>query len=234
VKRIQVMTETVLGRLVLTVCLCAGASGCATRRGAGANEAPRDPLHVPLALRGANTVVRIEFPSGRQTITPGQFQKDEVCYLTAAQFRIDCYTDGSSLNLGPMDSNELLTDNPGWNLQPAEEDEPGRQMLQIGAVLALVAGSVDRLPSTLADYIQAPGPHMNEALDLVEALLTEDKVRLAGYARGGNFNVTVELSDAGRVKLESALDEMGESAAGVQQVRALRRGRTKTRLRVVR
>src|SRR5206468_12296486 len=105
-------------------------------------------------------------------------------------------------NLGPTDSNELLTDNPGWNLQPADDkDEQGREMMQIHAVLTLVAGSVDRLPATLVDYLQSPGRHLSEATDLAEALLTEDKVQIAGHARGGNFNVTVELSDAGREKL---------------------------------
>jgi hypothetical protein len=223
------MTARKFGWLVLTACvICAAGGGCASHHKSRADVASDDPLHVPLALRGENTVMRIEFPSGRQTISPGQFHKDEVCYLTAGRFRIECFTDGSTLTLGPTDSNDILTDNPGWNLQPAEDDEQGRQMLQISAVLVLVAGSVDRLPATLSEYIQNPGQHLTEALDLAESLLTDDKVQLPGFARGGNFSVTVQLSDAGREKLEDALDEVGESAAGLREVKA-RRGKTSSR-----
>lgn len=176
-------------------------------------------MHIPLALQGENTIIKIDLPGGVQNIEPGQFQQGEVCYMAAGKFRIDCYNDSSSLNLGPTDSSDLLTDNPGWNLRPAEDDEQGRQLMQTYGVLTLVAGSVDRLPATLADYIQSPGTHLTEALDLTEALLTQDHVRLPGYAHGGNFNVTVQLSDAGREKLEDALDEAGNSGGDLQLAR---------------
>jgi hypothetical protein len=213
--------ERRLVRLALAACVaCAAVSGCTTGHDPGAKHASADALHVPLALRGENTILRIEFPSGVQNISPGQFQQDEVCYMNAGKFRIDCYNDSSSLNLGPTDSNDLLTDNPGWKLEPAGDDEQGRQLLKVYSVLTLVAGSVDRLPATLADYIQSPGAHLTEALDLTEQLLTEDQVRLTGFARGGNFNVTVQLSDDGREKLQDALDEAGDSGGNFQLVRA--------------
>jgi hypothetical protein len=218
-----------LGRFALGLSLAwAGMGGCAAEDHPDAKNAWRDSMHVPLAVRGENAVIRLEFPTGKQTIDPGQFQKDEVCYLKAGEFRIDCFTDGSLLTLGPTDSNDLLTDNPGWNLEPVEEDERARQMMQISAVLALVAGSVDRLPATLSVYIQSPGQHLTQALDLTEKLLTEDRVQLDGFARGGRFKVSIELSDAGREKLEGALDEAGDAPGGVQQVRDLaRRARKK-------
>jgi len=215
------MRGTKLGRWALATCLaCAAANGCTTSHDPSARQsASGATLHIPLALQGENTIMKIEFPSGVQKIEPGQFQHDEVCYMTAGKFRIDCYNDSSSLNLGPTDSNDLLTDHPGWKLQPALDDEPGGRLLRVYAILTLVAGSVDRVPATLADYIQVPGTHLTEALDLTEALLTQDPVRLPGYARGGNFNVTVQLSDAGREKLEDALDEAGESGGDLQRVR---------------
>ena len=84
----------------------------------------RDPgVPIPLAIRGQSTVVRITFPDRDEKIEPGQFQRDEICYLEAGDFRIDCYTDGSSLNLGPSDSSDLLTDNPMYGLAPAKADE---------------------------------------------------------------------------------------------------------------
>jgi len=223
------MKGTKFGRIAVAGFLCAGAFGCATTHAPHDKNAAHDSLHVPLALRGDDVIVQIDLPNGKQTISPGEFQKDEICYMSAGQFRIDCYKDGSSLNLGPTDSNDLLLDNPGSNLQPADdEDEDGRRLLQISSVLMLVAGSIDRLPGTLSDYIQNPGQHMAEALDLTESLLTQDKVRFAGYAHGGNFNVTVELTDAGREKLEDALDEAGESNAGLQQVIVRRPARLPT------
>ncbi len=103
--------------------------------------------------------------------------------------------------------------------EPALDDPQGRQLMQVYAVLTLVAGSIDRLPATLADYIQTPGTHLTEALDLTEELLTRDQMKLQGFARGGNFNVTVQLSDAGREKLQDALDEAGNVGGDFQMVR---------------
>ena len=216
------MRGTKLGWLALAVGLaCAATGGCVTNKShESAARHAAGAIHLPLALQGENTIMKIELPSGTQKIEPGEFQHDQICYMTAGKFRIDCFSDGSSLNLGPNDSNDLLTDNPGWKLQPAEDDEQGRQLMQMYAVLTLVAGSVDRLPATLADYIQNPGTHLTEALELTEALLTEDTVRMPGYARGGNFNVTVQLTDAGREKLEDALDEAGDSGGNLQMVLA--------------
>jgi len=208
------------GRRLMLMLVCAGLVGCATDHDPVVRHSlALTTMHLPLALQGENTVMKIELPSGEQRIEPGQFQHDEVCYMSAGKFRIDCFGDGSALNLGPTDSNDLLTDVPGWKLQPALDDERARQALQMYAVLTLVAGSVDRLPATLADYIQVPGTHLTEALDLTEELLTKEQLKLRGFARGGNFNVTVQLSDAGREKLEDALDEAGDSGGQLQMVR---------------
>ena len=201
--------------------LATAAGGCAHDPSAQDPHANPARHHgaIPLALRGENTVLRLDFPAGKQTINPGQFQHDEICYLNAGDFRIDCFPDGSSLNLGPTDSTDLLTDVPGWALEPADDqDVQGSQFLHLSALLSLIAGSVDRLPAALSDYIKNPGPHLSQAMDLTEKLLNDPRIELNGYARGGNFHVVVELSDAGREKLEAALDEVGETPGELQWV----------------
>jgi hypothetical protein len=201
--------------------LCTVLSGC-TREiivNAGATAASKD-YPVPMSLRGQYTVLKIDFPKGKQTIQPGQFTHDEICYLKTGNFRIDCNTDGSSLNLGLNDSTDLLTDNAAWNLAPADgNDKQGEQALQSYAIIALVAGSVDRLPGALSDYLQNPGQHLTQALELTGRLLSEKQIQFEGFARGGNFTVTVELNDSGREKLLDGLDEIGETGGDMRFVR---------------
>ena len=207
--------------------LTASLAGCAhdrTTTDAGPSPAREAGVPIPLAIRGQSTVLRITFPDRDERIEPGQFQRDEICYLEAGDFRIDCYTDGSSLNLGPSDSSDLLTDNPMYGLAPAKADErDAATAMKLYGVLFLVGGSVDRLPATLADYLQSPGLHLNEAIALTDALLNQKSVRFIGHARGGNFVVTVELTDEGRDKLEDALDEIGEPTGPNEMVRRVLR-----------
>jgi len=173
---------------------------------------------IPLALSGQDTLVRLAFSRHDQTVEPGQFQKDELCYLKAGEFRIDCYSDGSSMNLGPTDSNDLLTDNPMWIIGPADGSQLSVEVMKLYGVIFLIGGSLDRVPGALADYIQSPGQHLGEAVALAEVLLSEKRVQFQGYARGGNFTVAVELTDSGRDKLTDALDEVGEPSGSTQFV----------------
>jgi hypothetical protein len=203
-------------------CLAVAITGCAR------DVVVLDPDHsrtmatslpIPLALRGQNTTLHLDFPKGRQTIEPGQFTRSEVCYLKAGNFRIDCFPGGSELNLGPTDSTDLLTDHAPWNLSPENEDNKvAVQTMEAYAVITLIAGSVDRLPSALSDYLQNPGQHLNDALELTNQLLSQ-RVKFQGFAKGGNFTVTVELSDDGRDKLLDAIDEMGDAGGSIQVVR---------------
>jgi hypothetical protein len=198
-------------------------AGCA-REQAASSDAPIDPpASIPLALLGQNTSLRLSFPQRDQRIEPGQFNQDEICYLSVGDFRIDCYTDGSSINLGPNDSTDLLTDNPMAALSPAHDDKDAAQTMKLYGILFLVGGSIDRLPSALADYIQDPNQHLDEALALAQLLLRQKKVEFEGHARGGNFTVTVELNDDGRDKLLDALDEIGEHGGTTQTVVLRRR-----------
>jgi hypothetical protein len=195
-------------------------AGCAREGPASAGAGAADPPEsIPLALNGQSTTLRISFPSHDQRIEPGEFKQDEICYLSAGDFRIDCYTDGSSLELGPNDSTDLLTDNPMAGLSPAHGDKAAQTMKLYG-ILFLVGSSVDRLPATLADYIQDPNQHLIEAVTLAQVLLTGKSVEFEGHARGGNFTVSVRLNDDGRDKLLDALDEMGQSTGMTQTVGA--------------
>jgi hypothetical protein len=205
------------GRLSAAVLLSATLTSCTHERVIEVSEMTA-PASIPTALRGQATILRLSLPSSDQQIEPGQFQQGEICYLTVGPFRIDCAVDGSSLNLGPNDSSDLLTDNPVTGLEPAHDDKNAAQAMKLYGILFLVGGSLDRLPGTLADYLQEPGQHLNEALALTELLLTQKQVEFAGFARGGNFTVSLELTDDGRDKLTDALDEIGESTQSMQRV----------------
>jgi hypothetical protein len=155
----------------------------------------------------------------------GRFEQGEVCYLGAGEFRIDCYTNGSYLTLGPNDSTALLADNPTSELTAADGNRLSEQAVRLYGVLFLVGGSVERLPEVLSEYIQDPGIHQSEAVSLAQTLLGREPVDLKGYARGGNFSITVLLTDAGREKLVDALENAGESAGNTQLVTSVRRSR---------
>jgi hypothetical protein len=209
------MRWKVLRRLPALGFLSAALAGCAHDRVVEVSEITT-PAPIPTALRGQATLIRLSFPQSDQRVEPGQFHSNEVCYLTAGAFRIDCSTDGSSLNLGPTDSNDLLTDNPMTGLAPLHDDKTATQTMRLYGILFLVGGSIDRLPGALAEYIQQPGQHLTEAMVLTQMLLNQKRVEFAGYARGGNFTVSVELTDDGRNKLEDALDEIGETTGSLQ------------------
>jgi hypothetical protein len=90
--------------------------------------------------------------------------------------------------------------------------------MKLYGILFLVGGSIDRLPATLADYIQDPNQHLSEALALAQLLLNQKTIEFEGHARGGNFTVAVELNDDGRDKLLDALDEVGQPTGPTQMV----------------
>jgi len=197
---------------------CAALAGCAHEQVLVVKQtAGQTP--IPLFLRGADTQMRIAFPSSNQIVRPGEFKPDEICYLTAGDCRIDCFTTGSSLNLGPTDSNDLLADNPMSGIEPADGNALATQTMKIHGVLFLVGGSIDRLPGTLSDYIQSPDRHLIEVLSLTDQLLNQKHVQFHGFAAGGTFTVTVELTDSGRDKLMDALDAVGESSGATQWVK---------------
>jgi hypothetical protein len=48
--------------------------------------------------------------------------------------------------------------------------------------------------------------------------LNEKRAEFNGYARGGNFTVSIELTSDGRDKLMDALDEIGQTTSSTQLV----------------
>ena len=212
--------------------LLAFISGCGGTQTAFKHPQKLDTAgNVPLFVRGQYLTLRLEFPRTDQKVDPGQFHHDELCYIKAGGFRIDCFADGSTLNFGPNDSTDLLTDHAPSTLEPADGDTTTAQSMRLYALVTLVAGSVDRLPSTLSDYLQNPGQHLSAAMDLAEELLSDEPVKLIGHARGGNFIVTLQLDDAGREKLVAALDEHSDDSGQLQFVSGRRPG-SKVRVRV--
>jgi hypothetical protein len=214
------MRWTTLWQAAAFMALAGAVFGCSGERIAPSAETTA-PLSIPLSLRGQDTLMRLTIPRTDQSFEPGGLLNGEICYLAVGSFRIDCFSNGSSLNLGPNDSTDLLTDCPLWGLSPLHEDKIAADSLKLYAVLSLVGGSIDRLPGTLADYLGQPGQHLEEAMELARLLSNEKRVEFQGHARGGNFMVTVELTDGGREKLLDAIDDAGESRGAVQMAASI-------------
>jgi len=205
--------KTVAPFLLLTSIGCAG-DGKSSLSKNGLNSVGG----VPVALRGQYVTLKIEMPGGDQRIAPGRFRHDEICYLNTGNFRIDCYPDGSTLTFGANDAADLLTDHAPSSLQPADDDSAAQQSMRLYALVTLIGGSIDRLPSALSDYLQTPGQHLDAAIDMVEQMLSDNDTQISGFARGGNFVVTMQLNDSGREKLIDALDEHADSPGQTQYV----------------
>ena len=201
--------------------LLVSAAGCASHPpGPPPATASAAGLTVPLVIQGQDTRFRLSFPSSGHGSDAVQFEQGEICYLSAGDFRIECYANGSYLTLGPNDSNALLSDNATIELSAGDGNKTSEQAVRLYGILFLVGGSVERLPQALSDYLQEPGTHLNEAISLAQALMGRQPVDLRGHARGGAFNVAVVLTDAGREKLIDALDSIGESGGDTQVVSA--------------
>jgi hypothetical protein len=83
-------------------------------------------------------------------------------------------------------------------------------VLKLYATLYLLAGSVDKLPAALADYLDNPGPRRRDAIALARLLAVHGGAKLLGFAHGGKFAVTFRLTEEGRDKLLEALERIGE------------------------
>jgi len=203
-------------------------TGCAHRPVAVARapEPKAEPVaavsDMPLSLAGDDTRVKISFHSSQNESLQEEFEQDDICFLRAGPWRIDCMTSGSWLTFAEdeNDASPLLEDNPMWQVHASRPNSSGGTLMQFFGILFLVGASVDRVPSTLADYLDRPGPHAQEAAALAERLLEDRPLVLPGIARGGAFTVTMELTDSGRQALEDALEGNTDSGTGIRMVRS--------------
>jgi hypothetical protein len=192
-----------------------GTLGCAPAARVGSAGAAGG---VPFAMTGDNTRLVLDFSAHPPSQTSRSLGSGEICFISAGPATIICLAQGSYLLLGQDDGVELLASNPVWHLRAASDDPSETALLRGFGTILLIAGSVDRLPGALADYMDEPGAHRREATVLARKLLADGGAELSGVARGGTFKVSVRLTTAGRDKLLEAIHSLGDEN-GIQMVR---------------
>jgi hypothetical protein len=181
-----------------------------------AHPMPDTPTKTELTLNGDDTRQQLIMQSNAM-ITPdeaGQVLADqEMCYLQLDKITIECFPFGSLLMLGPNDAVELVYDNPLDDLHADEHDPRGELMLQTLAVVSVIADSVERLPGSLADYIDdANSANPGVATTLSRRLIDSSSVNLAGMSRAGPFTINLELTEDGKEELREALSDRETSS----------------------
>jgi len=199
--------------MLLTMALLA--VGCAPASRSAAPAVPESSF--PLSLRGQDTHVQFDFKAHPAIAINHQFQSDELCYLMIGEAVIMCTEDGSYLIFGPGDGVILVRDNPLSQLRPASDDPAGQEWIDVFGTIFLIAGSVDRLPDALSDYLATPGPHHREAAALARKMLADNGATLPIAGRGNTFAITFRLTESGRDKLSTAL-QSDDATPGVLKV----------------
>lgn len=187
---------------VSLVLACIGA-GCASHAAVKGPAEPQDDL--PVALRGQDTDIFLDFAKHPSATLPHDLQGDEICYLTFDNAVVICTLDGSYLFFGPQDGVELISDNPLGRLRSLSRNPVDDMEIQMFGITGLVAGSVDRLPDAFADYLDDPGPYRRQALAVAMEMLSHSGATFVGSARGGTFSVSMRLADSGHDKLLEAI-----------------------------
>jgi hypothetical protein len=203
-------------RILAAVILASVAVGCAHRPPAPATPPASDPGGA-FALRGLDTHVLFDFNAHEAAGKHRVLKSDEICCLFVGDAVLACTLDGSNLLFAPGDGVVLVRDNPCSRMRPIDHDPEGEQRLQAFSTIVLIAGSVDRLPDGLADYISDPGFHRRQAIELARKLLSDNGAEFPAQARGGTFSVFMRLTNSGREKLLDAL-QFDDNEAGVYLV----------------
>ena len=172
----------------------------------------------PYVLRGTDTQIRLDFRAHPKVPAAVELSADEVCYLSAGDAVVLFHGEGSYLLFGPRDGIELVDANPLWRLRPVGRDLSGGALLRVYGTIFMIAGSVDRLPDALSDYLDEPGAHRHQALALARKMLDPKGLELPAVAHGGTFAVYVSLTPAGRDKLLEAL-QANEDKTGLHLVK---------------
>ncbi len=188
-----------VNRAILFPLFFAMTAGCALRGGADGDA-------FPFRFRGANTRIRIILSDRAAASREPARELDnlELCYLQADRCTIECFPFGSLLILGPDDAMTLVGDNPLCDLRPDGRDPQGESLLDTIGVISVIGGSVERLPETLAEYIEDPDENADAAVSLARVLLSPQGTNLPGFGRSGHFTVTIQLTAPGRKRLLQA------------------------------
>jgi len=181
--------------------------GCAPQHvSPGAKNADAAPGFV---LRGENAVIWFDFSAQENdSQPPHRLLADEICCVAFESSTIECFPEGTVLLLGSAESVRLMDDNPLWKLLPITADKDAVAVMKLYATLYLLAGSIDKLPDALADYLDDAGTRRHDAIALARALATRGGAKLSGFAHGGKFAVSFRLTNTGRDKLLEALEQI--------------------------
>jgi hypothetical protein len=202
---------------VFSIVLAAMSTACAPTAHSPRTNGGSDSF--PLTLVGEDTGIKIDFASHPASGSSRALGGDELCFITAGPAVIICIPQGSYMLMGPDDATELVAGNPLWHLRPVDGNTSDSALLRGFGTIFLIAGSVDRLPRALSDYLDEPNSNRTQAVTLARKLLASGGAEFAGVARGGTFKVSVRLTRSGREKLLAAL-QTPENDRGVQMVRA--------------
>jgi len=159
-------------------------------------------------MEGRDVRIRFDFHAHPSVATSRELDEDQICYLSMGDAIILCSADGSYLLFASQDGLQLLEDNPLWRLRPMDKGIHGRAVMQTYVTVFLIAGSLDKLPDSLADYLDDPGSHPREAQALARMLLDPAGVAFPAIGHDGTFSVTVALTADGRDKILDALQEV--------------------------
>ena len=183
--------------------------GCANQHAMPrAKDAQSPPVFL---LRGENAVIWFDFaPQPNDVQPPHHLLGGEICFVAIESSTIECFPEGTLLLLGSSEAVQLMDDNPLWRLMPITTDANSAAVMKLYATLYLLAGSIDRLPDALADYLDNSGPRRRDAIALARLLAVHNGAKLAGFAHGGKFSVSFRLTEDGRDKLLEALERIGE------------------------
>jgi hypothetical protein len=175
--------------------------GCTATRPQAPAPAPR----LALSLRGEDTRTDLDFDIHPAMTVPFDLADDEICYIPAGDGVIVCGDRGSYLQFGPEDGVILVKDTPFYHLRAAKVESSESAAIQMYSTVFMIAGTADRIPGALTEYLDDPGPHRRQAIALARALVASNGGVFTAAGRGGTFSVHIRLSELGRAKLVEAI-----------------------------
>jgi hypothetical protein len=183
--------------------------GCAAQHATAHAAHSKDTSAPGFVMRGENALIWFDFSAPpAESQPPHNLLGDEICCVSIESSTIECFPEGTLLLLGSSESVQLMEDNPLWNLAPVTSDADAAAVMKLYATLYLLAGSIEKLPDALADYLDNPGPRQRDAIALARTLAIHGGAKLPAFAHGGKFTVSFRLTEQGRDKLLEALEQI--------------------------